>query len=181
MAVDGTGYGVEVVMPATKCCRACCLTGVLLKKLKLGAVAYLNLLFSIPGERVSECTSWDLLRSMATYSVGCSHLIAYWAQFEPLNEVLSRALDGGLVLNSRWKHKLRVPTYHNPAEVTELAGAVANIWQQAIAKYEELANDDWWRIEIEKCLALFQHAANRGEAVVSILEQSSFTQEELRR
>jgi hypothetical protein len=62
--------------------------------------------------------------------------------------------------------------------VSELAGAVANVWQQAIAKYEELANDDWWRIEIEKCLALFQHAAIRGEGVVSILEQSTFAQEE---
>ena len=140
-------------------------------------MAYLNLLFSIPSERVPECTSWDLLRSTATYSVGCSHLIAYWGQFEPLNEVLGRALDGGLVLHPRWKHKFRVPTYHSPVEVTELAGAVVNVWQQAITKYEELANDDWWRIEIEKCLTIFQHAANRGEAVVSILEQSAFIED----
>jgi hypothetical protein len=141
-------------------------------------VAYLNLLFSIPSERLSNCTSWESLRSIATYSTGCSHLIGYWAQFDPLNEVLGRALDGGSILHPRWKHKLRVPTYHSPAEVVELAETVENGWQQAIGKYGELANDDWWRIEIEKCSAVFQHAASRGEAVVSILEQSRFVDEQ---
>ena len=141
-------------------------------------MAYLNLLFSIPSERLSDCTSWESLRTIATYSTGCSRLIGYWVQFEPLNEVLGRVLDGGSTLHPRWEHKLRVPTYHSPAEVVALAKSFENVWQQAIDKYSELSNDDWWRIEIEKCLSVFQFAANSGEAVVSILEQSRFVDEE---
>ena len=137
-------------------------------------MAYLNHLYSVPSEHLERCKSWKVIQNLSTKVVGCSHLIGYWPEFEPLRNALSQALDGGSVLSGGWRHRLRVPTVHASEEVVDVLALLEDAWANAKKEHGELAADDWWQIEIEKCLGLFRHAADRREAVISILEQSMF-------
>lgn len=140
-------------------------------------MAYLNHLLSVPSEQLLRCKSWKLLRTHASHEVGCSHLLGYWCEFGPLRDALGHALDGGSVLHPGWRHQLRVPVVHFPPEVRSLKQDVEAAWQLAKDEFGELAEDNWWRLEIEKCLDLLKHAVERHQAVVSILEQSMFVDE----
>ena len=140
-------------------------------------MAYLNHLLSVPSEQLLRCKSWKLLQTHASHEVRCSHLLGYWCEFGPLRDALRQALDGGSVLHPGWRHTLRVPVVHFPSEVLILKDSVLSAWQLANDEVGELADDDWWRIEIGKCLESLTHAAERDEAVVSILEQSMFVDE----
>ncbi len=137
-------------------------------------MAYLNHLYSIPSEKLERCKSWKLIQTFSSKGAGCSHLLGYWPEFEPLRDALGRALDGGSVLHPEWQHRLRVPTVHAPGEVVDIHLQVEQAWHRTIEGFGELANDDWWKLQIEKCLDVFQHAASHREAVISILEQSMF-------
>ena len=140
-------------------------------------MAYLNHLYSVPSEHLACCTSWKVIQTSSTKVVSCSHLIGYWPEYEPLRNALGQALDGGRGLSDGWRHQLRAPTVHASEAVLETLVLLEEAWARAKAEYGELAADDWWRIEIEKCLGLFRHAADHREAVVSILEQSMFIDE----
>lgn len=140
-------------------------------------MAYLNHLLSVPSELLPRCRSWKLLRTHASHEVGCSHLLGYWCEFAPLRDALGQALDGGSILHPEWRHPLRAPVVHLPPEVRSLVRSVQSAWQLAIREAGGLADDDWWRLEIEKCLESLTHAAERDQAVVSILEQSMFVDE----
>jgi hypothetical protein len=70
-------------------------------------------------------------------------------------------------------HPLRPPTYHAPEAVQFLYGQLSEGWRQILAIHPETAEDDWYRVEIEKTLKLFQHAAASNECVVSVLEAPS--------
>lgn len=58
-------------------------------------MAYLNHLLSVPAEQLFRCKSWKLLRTHASHEVGCSHLLGYWWEFDPLRDALGQAWDGG--------------------------------------------------------------------------------------
>ncbi|MCA9101719.1 MAG: hypothetical protein KDA63_11240 [Planctomycetales bacterium] len=141
-------------------------------------MAYLNHLYSVPAKQLARCKSWKLIRVVATHATACSHIIGYWPESEPLRNALGTALDGGRVLDPGWRHQLRMPTFHTPDEVSELSAQIEDVWRRALEEFGELAADDWWRIEIEKCLNVFRHAASHEEAVVSILEQSMFVDDD---
>ena len=61
------------------------------------------------------------------------------------------------------------PRYHEPLVVNSLYAKLGEAWQQATA-LESVAEDDWYRIEIENVLWVFRHAAEHGECVVSVLQ-----------
>jgi hypothetical protein len=110
-----------------------------------------------------------------------SHLIGMggWVEAQPLQSLLSRALDGGELLAASLWHPLREPVYHTPENVRDIALLLSEAWDAFRAEYS-LPEDDWYRSEIGKAVALFNYAADRGEGVVSIL-QPPFDAERARR
>lgn len=135
-------------------------------------MAYLTYLVSVPPTEVERLRSDPDVPVSRSLTVTVSHLIAYWVQIQPIGQLLGNAIDGGMVLNSGLRHRLRDPCYHDPETVRSLSMQLSEAWQQATSA-EPIPPDDWYRIEIEKVLRLFAHAAGRGECVVSVLEPNN--------
>jgi hypothetical protein len=132
-------------------------------------MAYLTYLVSVPQAQVAALRADPAALLTPSLRVHVSHLIAYWVQVQPLGQLLGQAIDGGTAINSALQHPLRDPCYHEPEVVKSLYAQLAAAWQQALGM-GPVAEDDWYRIEIEKVLRLFRHAAERGECVVSVLQ-----------
>jgi hypothetical protein len=134
-------------------------------------MAYANLLAAVTPEQVSALRGDDKIRLRPSRVTSVSHLIGMraWVEAQPLQSLLAGALDGGEVLAAWLWHPLREPVYHTPEGVRDIAAALAQAWDGFLAEYS-LAEDDWYRVEIGKAVALFSHAAERGEGVVSILQ-----------
>jgi len=132
-------------------------------------MAYLNYLASAPSAQVEAVKSDPNALIAPTLFVSVSHLIAYWVQVQPLGQLLGQAIDGGEIIHSSLQHKLRDPFYHDPDAVRSLNTQLSSEWLQ-VTSTQPSAPDDWYRIEIEKVLLLFGHAAERGECVVSCLD-----------
>jgi hypothetical protein len=134
-------------------------------------MAYANLLAAVTPEQVIafRSESKNLLRPSRVTSV--SHLIGLrgWVEAQPLQSLLSRALDVGDLLAAQLWHPLREPLYHTPKSVRDISAVLAQAWGAFLAEHS-LPEEDWYRVEIGKAVALFSHAAERGEGVVSILE-----------
>ena len=133
-------------------------------------MAYLNFLVAVPEADVlalSRDTSVTLSPSLV---VAVSHLIGYWVDFQPLGTLLGEAIDGGLPVSTELWHPLRPPVYHGAEAVRALQLQLADAWQHVLASHS-LPDDDWSREETEKVQRLFHHAANRREAVVSVLDR----------
>jgi len=134
-------------------------------------MAYANLLAAVTPEQVTTFRSdgKNLLRPSHVVSV--SHLIGMrgWVEAQPLQSLLSRALDGGELLAAWLWHPLRAPVYHTPESVRDLSAALAQTWDGILAEYS-LPESDWYRVEIGNAVALFSHAAERSEGIVSILQ-----------
>src|SRR6266498_1177996 len=132
-------------------------------------MAYLNRLASVPFAEVEALRANPNFPITPSLMVFVSHLIAYWVQVQPLGHLLGQAIDGGAILNGALQHQLRAPCCQDPQTVCQLNAELTEAWQQASA-VEPVPPDDWYRIEIEKVLRVFAHAADRGECVVSALE-----------
>ena len=132
-------------------------------------MAYLNYLVSVPLADVEALRADPATPISRSLTVAVSHLVAYWVQVQPLGQLLGHAIDGGTVINPSLRHKLRDPNYHDPDTVRSLFSQLVLAWNAAISA-EPIPDDDWYRIEIEKVLRLFAHAAEHGECVVSVLE-----------
>jgi hypothetical protein len=134
-------------------------------------MAYVNLLVVVTPEQVAALRSdgRQLLRPSRVAAV--SYLISMrgWVDAQPLQSLLSRALDGGEVLAASLWHPLRNPVYHNPENVRDIAAPLSEAWDRFLVEYS-LPEDDWYRYEIGKAVALFRYAVDQGEGVVSILQ-----------
>ncbi len=142
-------------------------------------MAYLNLLASVPevdlerfrGNRESAGGTENSEPAGRTENreewlrpslvVGVSHLVASWISIQPLGQ----ALDGGNRVHPELWHPLRVPLFHTPNEVRQLATEV-----DAAIDPSEIAGDIWLTHELGQVRRLFRHAAGRGECVVSVLQ-----------
>jgi hypothetical protein len=132
-------------------------------------MAFLNHLVSVPPVEVEALRSDPDAYLTPSLAVAVSHLVAYWVQVQPLGQLLGQAIDGGAVLNPALRHQLRDPCYYALETVRSLHAQLSEAWEQATAA-QPVPPDDWYRVEIEKVLRLFAHAADRGECVVSALE-----------
>jgi hypothetical protein len=133
-------------------------------------MAYLNLLASVSQEEVAAFIR-DPQRPLKYHLVqGVSHLIAYWVEIQPLGYLLRQALDGGHLLSATLWHPLRHPTYHSPDDVRAFLPQLSQAWDSALAQSAPWSEDDWYRIEIEKVLRVFEHATACGGCVVSVLQ-----------
>src|SRR2546423_10635620 len=112
-------------------------------------MAYLNHLVSVPRGDVEGLRVDPDVPVTRSLTVSVSHLIAYWVQVQPLGQLLGRAIDGGMAINSKLRNKLRDPCYHDPETVRSLYSQLSEAWRQATSA-EPVPPDDWYRIEIEK-------------------------------
>jgi hypothetical protein len=141
-------------------------------------MAYLSFLASVPESEVLAIRADAEVRLQPSLIVYVSHLIAYFVEVQPLGELLGKAIDGGEILNDKLTFRfLRFlsPTYHNPQSVRLLHADLTASWQQATQdKSSDLGSDMWYRMEIGKTLQAFEHAAKRGECLVSAIEPRSY-------
>lgn len=102
--------------------------------------------------------------------LGTSHLLAYWVQVQPLQQLLAEAVDGGEVLHNDLWHPFRPPMFHRPNQVRSLADQIAKCWDEIKSA---VAQDDggWLTAEVTRLLRLYGHAAERGESVVTSIER----------
>ena len=140
-------------------------------------MAYLNLLAAVDPEQVTHLRGDHGFRLAPSKVVGVSHLLGNpgWVTHPPLVSVLAEVLDGGEWLAGSLWHPLRVPKYHPPGAVAVLASRLDEVWRATLAG-RPLPDDDWYRIEIEKVIAVLRHAAALVEGVASVL-QPPFDQE----
>ncbi len=131
-------------------------------------MAYLNYLHSVPMARVEAFWQDQNQSLQATRSVTCSHGIAYWIQIQPLGQLLGEAIDGGEVLHQSLWHRFRVPKIHNVDSVARLYPDLKAAWTVALHE-EPLSEDDWYRLQIDKVMDIFEWAHSHKECVVSSL------------
>ena len=131
-------------------------------------VAYGNHIASVPYAEVGRHRrdASAVLRHSRLETV--SHLLASWVKAEPIGGLLREALDGGDLLAEHLHHPLRPPRVHAPERVAPLAAALREAFAAATAG-EPVREVRWFIPEIEWAIGLFEHAAARGEAVVSVL------------
>ena len=98
-------------------------------------------------------------------SYQCSPLVAKFVELEPLGTLLSRAVEGGLVLRDGLWNPERPPRSHGPDEVRRLARELGRAWMEA--EQTPIACDDFFIGEIKRVVQLFVHASAQDEAVVS--------------
>lgn len=139
-------------------------------------MAYLNFLAAVRDDDV-VILQRDLNHKLSpSMIVGVSHLLGSpgWVP-SALAEVFGQVLDGGEVLCISLWHPLRSPRYHSPAVAEELRRRVEAALSGEPA-VQELPDDDWYRIEFGKIIAVLEHAAANGEGIASVL-QPPFDQE----
>jgi hypothetical protein len=133
-------------------------------------MAYLNLLASVSEEQVKALSENDSALLRPSMILGVSHLVGYWIEVQPLGKLLGEALDGGKKINEKLWHPFRTPHYHDPAGVRLLHRSIAAAWDEALAGPEnEMVKG--FRFDIERVLKVFTHAAERGECIVSTLNE----------
>jgi hypothetical protein len=133
------------------------------------ALAYFNLLASVPESDVERLRRDGSALLQPSLVLGASHLLASWVQVQPLGGLLRRALDGGEPMLTGLWHPLRPPLVHRPAAVQELARLIDAAWAGAL-RTAPLPDNDWLVVEVDRLLRLFRHAAGAGECVVSALD-----------
>lgn len=102
----------------------------------------------------------------------CSHRLAYAIEAQPIGALLGEAIGGGELVDPGYWHPLRAPLVHSAKAARKLAAQLRAGWEETLRGYEG-ARESWYRDEIEPVVELFEHAAARGETVVSALEAPS--------
>ena len=134
-------------------------------------MAYLNFLASVP---VGHLLAYQADRSSslkASKVIGVSHLLTSWIQLQPLGNTLAAAIDGGDELSAQLWHPLRPPIVHSVEAVKTLTANIESAWQQASESVDILEDEEFFRPQIEERIALFRHACEHEEAIVSVLER----------
>jgi len=132
-------------------------------------VAYGNFIASVPFPQIAALRADPNVLLRPSRMENVSHLLAYWVQAQPLGRLLGEALDGGERLADGLEHPLRPPVMHRPLEVRRLLHVLREALHQATAA-NRVREIHWFGRDIDKLLAVFEHAAGHGEAVVSVLE-----------
>ncbi len=134
-------------------------------------MAYLNFLLSVPEEQVDALRKDASILLTPTKLTGVSHLLGYWVKVKPLEKLLGEVLDGGEIVNAVLWHPLRAPMFHRPEAVKDLYIRLVEAWKDVLSTPATAEGDfDWYKSEMSRLLTLLEHAANRNECVVSVLE-----------
>ncbi|MCA9238083.1 MAG: hypothetical protein KDA44_21565 [Planctomycetales bacterium] len=131
-------------------------------------MAYLTLVAAVPEDQIEAIRSNAAFVLTPTLIKGVSHLLSYWIQVQPLGKILNSVVDGGDCLNKDFWHPLRPPMVHLPTAVAQLTGSLKTAWSD-VSDYS--ANqDEWLTSEMNRLLAVMEHAVNTGACIVTALD-----------
>jgi len=134
-------------------------------------MAYLNFLASVPAPHLLAYQADRSSSLKASKIIGVSHLLTSWIQQQPLGNMLAAAIDGGVELSADLWHLLRPPKVHLVEAVKSLTAKIESAWQQATNSDDIFEDEEFFRPQIENLIALFRHACEHEEAIVSVLEK----------
>lgn len=86
-------------------------------------------------------------------------------------DYFGQAIDGGKALSADLWHPLRPPKVHSIESLNTLAPALESSWKEIIKSSSEVNDDEFFRPQIIEVVALFRHAAEHRERIVSVLER----------
>jgi hypothetical protein len=132
-------------------------------------VAYLTFIASLPGSEIAGFREGWVESMRVSRLERVSHYLAYSVKLQPLGKLLGQALDDGQLLREDLWHPLRPPVVKTENEVNSLWADLNEAWS-IVSNDPAIPEDDWYRIEITKLLAVYDHARQNSECIVSILE-----------
>jgi hypothetical protein len=132
------------------------------------SVAYLMTIASAPLDEVQRLIANPSHIIRPTRFEFVSHYLAYSVQIQPLGKTIGLALDGGELIHPDLWHPFRPPLVHFAAAVQDLHQRLQHLWAVELAEHE-IADDDWYGVEISKLLSVLGYASNANECLVSAL------------
>jgi len=132
-------------------------------------MAYLTLIASIAESEIAhfrECSIELMAASKIEY---VSHHLAYGVREEPLGKLLGQAIDGGEPLREDLWRPFRSPLAQTLEMVKTCWLRLSEAWSTVLRR-KEIAEDDWYKIEVTKVSDIFEHASRNTECIVSALE-----------
>lgn len=132
-------------------------------------MAYLTLIASIAESEIARFREGGIESMAASKIEYVSHYIAYSVYDEPLRKLLGQAIDGGAPLREDLWHPVRSPLVQTLETVKICWMQLNEVWSTVLRRIE-VAEDDWYKIEITKVLDIFEHAIRNSECIVSALE-----------
>ena len=88
---------------------------------------------------------------------------------EPLGKLLGQAIDGGEPLREDLWRPFRSPLAQTLEMVKTCWLRLSEAWSTVLRR-KEIAEDDWYKIEVTKVSDIFEHASRNTECIVSALE-----------
>ena len=132
-------------------------------------MAYLTLIASIAESEIARFREGSVEAMAASKIEYVSHYLAYGVPEEPLRQLLGQAIDGGEPLREDLWHPFRSPLVQTLETVKTRWSQLSEAWSTVLRRIE-VAEDDWYKIEITKVLDIFEHASRNTECIVSALE-----------
>lgn len=131
-------------------------------------MAYLTFIASLPASEIARFREGSLELMSASKIERVSHYLAYSVNPQPLGKLLGQAIDGGQLLREDLWHPLRAPIVKTEDEVKNLWADLIEAWT-IVTREAKVSEDDWYKIEITKLLAVYDHARQNSECIVSML------------
>ena len=132
-------------------------------------MAYLTLIASLPASEIAGFREGWVELMFASKIERVSHYIAYSVNSQALGKLLGQAIDEGQLLRKDLWHPFRLPVFKTENEVKSLWADLNEAWT-IVSSESTVPEDDWYRIEITKLLAIYDHARQNSECIVSMLE-----------
>lgn len=133
-------------------------------------MSYSVTLASVAELRIEAFRADRTLSLQASHSVCCSHFIAGTIGVLPLGNLIMEAVDGGENLAPNLAYFFRPPVFQSEEAVRRIFPNLAAAHKAAYqASPVPIADDNWWEIQINLVEEIYEWAAGRNEAVVSIV------------
>ena len=132
-------------------------------------MAYSTFIASVPKSEIAGFREGWVELMFASKIERVSHYLAYSVNLQPLGKLLGQAIDEGQLLREDLWHPFRAPIVKTENDVKSLWADLNEAWSIVLSE-STLPEDDWDRIEITKLLAMYDHASQNSECIVSMLE-----------
>ena len=130
-------------------------------------MAYLKTFASVLVDVVRRLTENASHVLSPSYREFVSHFLAYRVDPRPLGALWGGSIDGGERIDPQAWHPIRAPIVPCPGVVQELFVQIQEEWD--VHRADHIFKVDlWYRMEIDKLLAVFRHAAKCDECVVNV-------------
>lgn len=132
-------------------------------------MAYTNFLAVIPHSQVIAFREGAISLLTPVILTSPTHALVSFLEDKELREAVAECLDGGEVFDDRLWHPLRAPRLHS-AKDADVRGRRLRMALEAFLPKIPEAERQWYQIDIDPILQVFDLAAGAGYSVVSALE-----------